>query len=98
MITALCPGRWPNAASDRNNSGRANPPSPSAPIFRKLRREIPSQNREPEPSILKIRKPFFCGHKSLRGECRETQFPTSYCQGETSVYEHRSGRQRMVFG
>jgi hypothetical protein len=33
----------PLAASARSNWGNAKPPMPSAPIFRKLRRDTPSQ-------------------------------------------------------
>jgi hypothetical protein len=44
MITALCERRIPAVFSAWSSPGRASPPMPNAPMRRKLRREIPSQN------------------------------------------------------
>src|SRR5688500_18787788 len=54
MMTALWPLRTPALASARRRSGRARPPRPSAPIFKKLRRDNPSQNFDPPPRMLNI--------------------------------------------
>src|SRR5215204_1281722 len=54
MMTALCDFRMPEAASASKSCGKASPPKPSAPIFRKFRRETPSQNFELEPWIVSM--------------------------------------------
>src|SRR5436190_19267150 len=54
MMIALCAFRIPEAASASKSCGRASPPKPNAPIFRKFRRETPSQNFELEPWIVSM--------------------------------------------
>src|ERR1044072_2266803 len=51
MMTDLSrfPGGTAPSALSRRNGGSVNPPSASAPVFKKLRRESPSQNRPDLP-------------------------------------------------
>ena len=58
MMTALCDGDRPAAASARSSAGSDSPPNPSPPIVRKFRRETPSQNRlVASPWIVSIGRP-----------------------------------------
>ena len=55
MMIALCERRRPDCVSAWSSCGRVSPPKPSAPILRKLRREMPSQKRVLFPRIVSIK-------------------------------------------
>src|SRR4030095_11401131 len=79
MMTALCELRMPDCDSAFSSCGRGRPPNPSAPTFRKFRREMPSQNCEVEPlgksvSIIQISDEFAHRlHAVLHPELRATR-------------------------
>ena len=68
MITdfAVRPGAAAPSARNRNRSDNASPPTPIAPRRRKLRRDIPSQNRPPRLPLKNVSIPPLLPEPAVR--------------------------------